>query len=610
MIYDVVGPSVDVTAGLSFAADVTANPWWTLTGTLGAGIGFDVPVLDLNYQDANLITYSKVIAWAVTGPPLTITTSSSLPSAEEGQAYSATLNASGGTEPYIWSLAPGFSLPNWLSLSSTGVLSGTPPPAAAGSIASFTAEVTDRAGQQATAPFSVAVTGSNAQPPVDGSPIALSVSSPGQPADITFAGVSGERISAVISSWTSTDVLTSGCASLVLIDPNGSTDQSTFLQCNDGATFGIGPYNLPRTGTYTVRLELDTTATGSATLLLSSQLTIGSVNVNGPPISMTLSRPGQGQQVTFAGVSGERISAVISSWTSTDVLTSGCASLVLIDPNGSTDQSTFLQCNDGATFGIGPYNLPRTGTYTVRLELDTTATGSATLLLSSQLTIGSVNVNGPPISMTLSRPGQGQQVTFAGVSGERISAVISSWTSTDVLTSGCASLVLIDPNGSTDQSTFLQCNDGATFGIGPYNLPRTGTYTVRLELDTTATGSATLLLSSQLTIGSVNVNGPPISMTLSRPGQGQQVTFAGVSGERISAVISSWTSTDVLTSGCASLVLIDPNGSTDQSTFLQCNDGATFGIGPYNLPRTGTYTVRLELDTTATGSATLLLSSS
>jgi hypothetical protein len=53
-------------------------------------------------------------------------TTSSLPLAQVGVAYSTTLAASGGTAPYTWSILSG-SLPAGLSLNaSTGVISGTP----------------------------------------------------------------------------------------------------------------------------------------------------------------------------------------------------------------------------------------------------------------------------------------------------------------------------------------------------------------------------------------------------------------------------------------------------------------------------------------------------
>lgn len=61
----------------------------------------------------------------VTPPPLTVTPTT-LPSGTVGTPYSQTLAATGGTPPYTWSLAQGSSLPTGLSLSSSGIISGTP----------------------------------------------------------------------------------------------------------------------------------------------------------------------------------------------------------------------------------------------------------------------------------------------------------------------------------------------------------------------------------------------------------------------------------------------------------------------------------------------------
>jgi Bacterial Ig domain/Putative Ig domain/Immunoglobulin domain len=65
--------------------------------------------------------------------------------------YSATLAATGGTAPYIWSLTSG-SLPNGLSLSSGGVFSGTP--SLAGSF-SFSVQVKDASSATASRNFSI-----------------------------------------------------------------------------------------------------------------------------------------------------------------------------------------------------------------------------------------------------------------------------------------------------------------------------------------------------------------------------------------------------------------------------------------------------------------------
>jgi hypothetical protein len=80
-------------------------------------------------------------------------TTTTLPAATVGTAYSQTLAATGGTTPYTWSLAAG-TLPPGLSLSGGGVLNGTP--TTAGSF-SFTVRVTDSASAADTQPLSLTV---------------------------------------------------------------------------------------------------------------------------------------------------------------------------------------------------------------------------------------------------------------------------------------------------------------------------------------------------------------------------------------------------------------------------------------------------------------------
>ena len=70
-------------------------------------------------------TATRSYTWIVTAPPAIST--SSLPAGEVGIAYSQTLAASGGTLPYVWSLAAGSTLPPGLTLNGTsGLISGTP----------------------------------------------------------------------------------------------------------------------------------------------------------------------------------------------------------------------------------------------------------------------------------------------------------------------------------------------------------------------------------------------------------------------------------------------------------------------------------------------------
>lgn len=82
-------------------------------------------------------------------PPLSITTTS-LPTAIEGTAYTQTLQATGGTSPYTWSVASG-TLPPGIDLYSTGLVQGTTTFDQQEADFSFAAKVTDAASHTAQA---------------------------------------------------------------------------------------------------------------------------------------------------------------------------------------------------------------------------------------------------------------------------------------------------------------------------------------------------------------------------------------------------------------------------------------------------------------------------
>ncbi|MCK5327553.1 MAG: S8 family peptidase, partial [Candidatus Latescibacteria bacterium] len=105
-------------------------------------------------------------------PPILEITTTSLPDGVVGEAYSTTLEAARGTTPYTWSISAG-SLPDGLSLSSTGVISGTP--TTAGTVINFTAKVMDSSSpaQEATKELSIAVTEAPTYPTMHVASIAM-----------------------------------------------------------------------------------------------------------------------------------------------------------------------------------------------------------------------------------------------------------------------------------------------------------------------------------------------------------------------------------------------------------------------------------------------------
>jgi hypothetical protein len=129
-------------AGISLSANGTLSGTPTATGTSS----FTVKVTDANSQSATQATSISVSAGVST-------TFAAPPAGQVGVAYTDTLTAAGGTAPYTWSVNAG-SLPPGITLTSAGVLAGTP--TTAGSYP-FSVNVIDKNNGIATASITLVV---------------------------------------------------------------------------------------------------------------------------------------------------------------------------------------------------------------------------------------------------------------------------------------------------------------------------------------------------------------------------------------------------------------------------------------------------------------------
>ena len=101
---------------------VTLSSSGLLSGTITGAPGSYTFVV--RSTDANACSLDTAFTWVITCPTITLSPTT-VPAATQYAAYSAqTLTASGGTSPYSWSFAG--TMPSGMTLSSGGVLSGTP----------------------------------------------------------------------------------------------------------------------------------------------------------------------------------------------------------------------------------------------------------------------------------------------------------------------------------------------------------------------------------------------------------------------------------------------------------------------------------------------------
>ncbi|HUI56418.1 MAG TPA: putative Ig domain-containing protein, partial [Bryobacteraceae bacterium] len=148
------------TGGTSpFTWNTTGLPsWLTLNGATLAGTAPSVSV-PTPYAFSVTVTdtagaASQPQALSVTvNPVLTITTGSTLGPWTATRPFSTTISATGGVSPYQF-MDAGNTLPSWLTITTAGVLSGTPPSA---NTYTFTIKVTDSQGTSTAQSFSLLI---------------------------------------------------------------------------------------------------------------------------------------------------------------------------------------------------------------------------------------------------------------------------------------------------------------------------------------------------------------------------------------------------------------------------------------------------------------------
>jgi len=420
-----------------------------------------------------------------------------------------------------------------------------------------------------------------------GTPLTVTTTATGQSARYTFTGTAGQQASITMSGSTYT-----GCSAVIvsILKPDGSSLGSQGI-CNSSSGF-LDSQTLPSTGTYTVVVDPQGTATGSITLLLSTFADVAGSITAGTSLTATTTAAGQNARYTFSGTAGQQVSITMTGSTYT-----GCNAVVvsIVKPDGTTLGSAGI-CNGTSGF-LDSQTLPTTGTYTVLVNPQGTTTGSITLLLNTFADVAGSITAGTNLTATTTTAGQNALYTFSGTTGQQVSITMTSSTYT-----GCNAVVvsIVKPDGTTLGSAGI-CN-GTSGLLDSQTLPSTGTYTVKVDPQGTTTGSITLLLNSFSDITGTITPGTPLSVTTTTTGQNARYTFSGTAGQQVSITMTGSTYT-----GCNAVVvsIVKPDGTTLGSAGI-CNGTSGF-LDSQTLPTTGTYTVLVNPQGTTTGSITLLL---
>ncbi len=200
-----------------------------------------------------------------------------------------------------------------------------------------------------------------------GAPVTAAVSTPGQNASLTFAGVAGHRVSLRMTNVTIGAVTPAG-SHVSVLNPDG-----TALIAATGVTTGGGFFDvrtLPATGTYTILLDPAAANIGQMTLTLydvppdvSATITTG-----GPAVTLAMNTPGQNGSATFNGTAGQSIKLTVTDGTSSSKIS-------IRRPDGTNLVSPTTLKTISAT-------LATAGTYTIFVDPQAQFTGTVTLTLA------------------------------------------------------------------------------------------------------------------------------------------------------------------------------------------------------------------------------------
>jgi YD repeat-containing protein len=431
--------------------------------------------------------------------------------------------------------------------------------------------------------YAVSDIGGAAPLTIDGPPQTIAVPTAGQIGMAVFDGTEGQLINLSISAQT----FPSNCqnADIFLDAPGAFGYQGSSSFCTGSTTF-----TLPTTGAYTL-LILPGADTGSITMrVASTPLITGAIAVDGAPVTVTTTVPGQRIALTFAITTpGEVVNLQPSGVT----FPSGCAAQTLtIEQQANADAyiaSGDLCSAQGLTLPVGMYVLK-----VVPYGSDT---GSVTLRMQSvQPIMGSIPIDGSAVTETTTSPGQRIQLTFVTTNANASIAVQPSGVS---FSSGCYNGVLTITGPTPAVAELLRkdlCTARAVMLAGP------GTYTLTVIPYGTDVGSVTLQLNSAPTVMSaIAIDGPPVTVTTTLPAQQAQLTLTTTTAnQEVGVQLSACTFGD-----CSDAVL-QVSGPPPANTYLASIHLST-SMQIVTLPSVGTNALTLIPYDTDLGAVTVAL---
>ncbi len=526
--------------------------------------------------EAATANYTIIISPAA----LTIVTPS-LPGGSVNVSYSSGLSASGGTQPYTWSIssvAPQ-TLPPGLSINAgTGTITGSP--TAAGSF-TFTATVTDSGSPQQTAnqSYTVVIGASNAalapgsltfaNTAVGSSaaPQSLTLSNTGSVAlSISNIAISGANAADFTSTNTCAGSVAAGgtCSISVTFAPSVAGAETATLTVTDNSGGNTGTQQTA---------NLSGTGVAGSAMLSPASVSFGNsdIGVAAAPQSITLSNSGTATlSVSSIALSGANVADFTTSNNCNSSVTANgnCTITVGFTPSASGLRTATLTVTDNSG---GPGNAQQT------VSLSGTGVGVPNAVTGpSSEAFGNININATSAGkdVTLANNGTGplvvSSIAFSGANPGDFSATNDCNGSLAAATS-CTIVVKFTPTAAGPRSADLVISDNSGNNSASQQ-------TVSLSGTGVAVPNVTLSTGS-LSFGNTNTGVPTASqsVTVTNSGTGA-LTIAGIaiSGGNSGDFAQTNNCGNSLGTGlsCAVTITFDPTAAGARSSSLVITDNA------------------------------------
>ena len=200
-----------------------------------------------------------------------------------------------------------------------------------------------------------------------GSPSAITITTPGQNAKLTFNGNASQRISLKIGGVTIPN------SAVSIKKPDGTVQVSLNVTTAGGF---IDTQTLAVAGTYTILINPDLANIGGMTLTLYDVPAdfSGTTTIGGAPVAVNTNTPGQNGALAFDGTANQQVTVRVTN------NTMGSVAVKLLKADG-TALATVTSAS--GSFNLPSKILPATGTYTVSVNPGGPNTGSLTINVTS-----------------------------------------------------------------------------------------------------------------------------------------------------------------------------------------------------------------------------------